>query len=219
MCCESDLRRSGTGRLEDGSVLDDLRRRRVLSLLWDRSRPIPIRTLAERVAARETDVRPSAVTDAKRRSVRLDLRHRCLPRLEAAGWIEREADAVALDGPPSSERVAEGLSLPSLHAPEDPTWEPLGVLLSRPRRLDLLSIVASRPDDRPLTALVDDLQTRDDRHPGWPSTDRELTVLLHHVDLPKVAAADLVTYDADARTIAGTPGLATFVERTGLNTD
>jgi len=196
------------------SIVGDLRQRQILSLLVDRGRPLTERELTVRLLERERGLTPAAVTEAELEPIRVDLRHRCLPQLEAAGWIERRPDGVAIDERPAVE--FEGLSLPDLRAPEDPAWDAVSTLLARPYRTDVLALLADRDHDTDLTGLVTALRERHTASP-LPDDDRDLRISLHHVDLPKLASTGLVAYDPPARTVAPTPRLPAFAARIGLD--
>jgi hypothetical protein len=172
--------------------------------------------LVERLADREAGDPSSPDAGPERRSIRTDLRHRCLPKLEAAGWIERGPEGISATDPPPTGLAVAGLTLPDIRAPDHPCWDAVGVVLSRPRRLDPVRIVADRRDRLTLAELVEALRERDDGHGFWPTTYEETRTVLHHVDLPTLSDVALLAYDATDRTVAEGPRLATFVERTDL---
>ena len=206
-------RDEGGDHLVRSSVVGDLRQRRILSLLLDRSQPLTERELGLRLLERERGLTPADATEADLEPIRVDLRHRCLPQLEAIGWIERRPDGVAIDGQPSVEFAA--LSLPDFRAPEDPAWDAVSTLLARPYRTDVLALLADRDRETTLAELVTALRERHTASP-LPDDDRDLQVSLHHVDLPKLASTGLVAYDPPARTVAPTPRLPTLAARIDL---
>jgi len=197
----------GRAGLERSAIVADPRQRRILSILDSRARPTTADELGRRLADVEHD--EAAVDDADRRSIRLDLRHRCLPSLEAVGWIDRRPDGIRLDDPLS----AVDLSLPPLRTPDDPAWPVVSALLARPSRRAILSVVADHDGRLSLTDLAAELRLRDDVQPG---DDRRLQIALHHVDLPKLAAIGVIEYDPDARTVTPTPRLAACLDRLGI---
>jgi len=207
-------RSSGGGdALARSSIIGDLRQRRVLSLLLDRS-PLTERELAVRLLARERCLAPAAVSETDLDPVQTDLRHRCLPQLEAVGWIDRCPDGVVLDERPTFESVTP--SPPDLRTPEDPAWDAIGALLARPYRADVVTLLANRDRDTTVTDLVTALRERHTAS-ALPEDDRSLRISLHHVDLPKLASTGLVAYDASARTATPTPRLTAFVDRIDLD--
>jgi hypothetical protein len=192
--------------LERSAILADPRQRRILSILASRARPTTVDDLGRRLAATERGDE-AVVDDADRRSIRLDLRNRCLPSLEAVGWIDRRSDGIRLDDPLS----AVDLSPPSLQAPDDPAWPVVSALLARPSRRAILSVVVDHDGRLSLADLAAELRVRADVI--RPDDDRRLPIALHHVDLPKLAAIGVVEYDPDARTVAPTPRLAACLDR------
>ena len=192
--------------LERSAIIADPRQRRILSILESRARPTTVDELGRRLDAVERGDE-AVVNDADRRSIRLDLRNRCLPSLEAVGWIDRQPDGIRLDDPLS----AVDLSLPPLQAPDDPAWPVVSALLARPSRQAILSVVADHDGRLSLADLAAELRARADVI--QPDDDRRLPVTLHHVDLPKLAAIGVVEYDPDARTVAPTPRLAACLDR------
>jgi DNA-binding transcriptional ArsR family regulator len=198
----------GRAGLERSAIVADPRQRRILSILESRARPTTVDELGRRLAAVEHGDE-AAVDDADRRSIRLDLRHRCLPSLEAVGWIDRRPDGIRLDDPLS----AVDLSLPPLRTPDDPAWPVVSALLARPSRRAILSVVADHDGHLTLTDLAAELRLRDDVQ---PDDDRRLPIALHHVDLPKLAAIEVIEYDPDTRTVTPTPSLAACLDRLGI---
>lgn len=189
------------------SILGSPRQRRVLSMLRDRSRPLT----PDELAAGLVTADPSAVSEAERESVRVDLRHRCLPKLEAAGWIERRSDGFVVDEPLPVERL--DLSIPSLRDPEHPSWEEVSVLLARPIRREILSIVADQRERLTVDELAATLRKRGVSSDGG----RPLSIALHHVDLPTLADVGVVEYDRDERTVAATDRLSSCIDRLDLD--
>jgi len=205
----------GGGR-ELASVLGDLRQRWVLSILLDRSRPISVTELGRQLVASEDGVLPSDLSESDIQSVVVDLEHRCLPRLEAMGLIERGHEGVVAVQPLP---VETALSLPAFDEPEDPDWKPVSVLVARPIRQDVVSLLAGQ--DQRLT--VDDLatelqiQTQHDQA-AYPRNIQQLQTRFHHVTLPKLAAVDLVAYDPANHTTGRTERTVAIARRTGLDT-
>jgi len=196
----------GRAGLERSAIVANPRQRRILSILQSRSQPMTADELGRRLAAVERDD-DAVVDDADRRSIRLDLRNRCLPSLEAVGWIDRRPDGIHLDDPLSAVEI----SLPPLQAPDDPAWSVVSALLARPSRRVILSVVAAHDEPLSLADLAAELRVRDDV--VQPDDDRRLPIALHHVDLPKLAAIGMIEYDPDARMVTPTPRLAPCLDR------
>ena len=73
-------------------AVKNLRRRYVLYYLQRRGGPVELGTLAEQVAAWENDTTVSDVSPSQRKSVYSALHQTHLPKLEAAGVLEYDAD-------------------------------------------------------------------------------------------------------------------------------
>lgn len=214
---EPKPRPGGGDGFEHASILADERQRRLLSILRECSRPIPASELAVRLAARESGMPKTAVTEADCQPIRADLRHRCLPKLEAVGWVDEGSDGVAIDSPLSI-GTAE-LSLPDLRNPDHPDWEPVSVLLERPYRQEIVTILAEQSSPITLSDLATELLACDPASsPRLPDDRQSVRVSLHHADLPKLAAVGLVEYDPDEKTVARTRRLRTFADRIDLET-
>lgn len=201
--------------LEHSSILRDPRQRRILLLLLDSSQPLTERDLSVRLAAREEGVAPSDVTPDDRESIRVDLYHRCLPKLEANGWIERHPKGIfAADPLPFGD---DDPSFPGLGLsdPDPPSEEVIAALLARPPRQDIVSVIASQSQQLTLRELATELDQGS--YASWkPETNGYASPalgLLHHVELPKLAEVGLIEYDSDEKTITRTPALVTLANR------
>jgi len=184
---------------EQSSVLTDPRQRRVLEILEERSHPMTVRDLAVRLAAEAADTPPATVAEEQRRRVRIDLYHRCLPKLEAAGWVDRRPNGVVVaDSPPVDGEVGREL--------RECGGEVVRALCTRPRRRDVLSIVDSAVERLTLAGLATELAEcdqsawRTDRH----HNERRLRETLHHIDLPALSQLGLLNYDAVEKTVTRT---------------
>jgi ribosomal protein S19E (S16A) len=196
----------GRDGLERASILADRRYRRLLAVLA-RSGPTTVADLRRRLAVADGgDDSP-----ADRRSIRRDLRHRCLPSLEAVGWIERRPDGIGLDEP-LFETV--GFTPPPLRTPDDPAWDVVSALLARPHRRTLLSVVDEHDDAVGVGELAAELRTGADVARATRADDgRQVAIVLHHVDLPKLADIGVVTYDPAERVVGPTGRLSRCLDR------
>lgn len=198
MAGDTQLQRRGGDAFERSSILDDPRQRAVLSVLLEHSEPLTVRDLAVQIAARETGGSPPAVTENDYRSIRVDLHHRCLPKLHAVGWIERLSEGSKAASPlPFGEPDS---SLPSLDAP-DVRWDQLAAVLARPHRRDLLSVLVGADQPLGLGELAGRLAAHDRRRWTIDGDEDTLATVLHHVDLPALEAAGLLRYDPDEKTL------------------
>lgn len=199
---------------EQSSVLADSRLRRVLSILSDRSHPMTVRDLAVQLTTQQADTAPADVSENDHHRVRVDLHHRCLPKLEAVGLIERHPEGIiATESQPFED---EDLLLPDLRDAENLPREAVSALLVRPRRQDLVSVIASQRHRLTLEELATELVERD--HTEWTAEQRESECTLHHIDLPRLTEVGLIEYDSTERTITRTHALMTLVNRMGLGT-
>lgn len=179
-------------RTEQWSALSAPRRRHVLAALRD-DEELTLRTLAGRIL--DTDAADDDAVD----DVVIDLRHVHLPVLERAdlvkwnrnrGLVERTDHPVYRD-----ERFDRILESP------DEAWNDVIECLADEERRQVLSIVAAESQSTSRDELADELDARaSDRNPSTLAT-RESLASLHHVHLPKLAAADLVEYDAKDGTV------------------
>ena len=194
---------------DQSSILGDLRQRLILSILFEHSQPLTDRDLAVKIAARETGTSPSDVTGNDNQSILVDLHHHYLPKLEAVGYVERCAEGIIAAEPPSfGERNS---SLPPLDAP-DVRWEQLAAVLARPHRKDVLSVLAR--EDLPLTLeeLSIELAAHDQFCRTIDGDDKDLSIILHHVDLPALEEAGFLRYDPDEEMITRNRALTTIVD-------
>lgn len=83
---------SGTAVSDVYEAFSSDRRRAVLSVLAEETRPIDVAALARAVAAREERVPPEAVSPASIDDVHLTLYHVHLPKLAECGLIELDDD-------------------------------------------------------------------------------------------------------------------------------
>ncbi|MFC6827052.1 DUF7344 domain-containing protein [Halopelagius fulvigenes] len=180
------------------------RRRYVLSILSDHRRGLREGDLATMVASMETGDALRDVSEDAHRRVRIDIRHRHLPKLEAAGLIRRD-DAGTVSAADNLLSEAEPVA-ELLEAPTEVTETQERVLENavRPRRRAVLSVLEASAGSLSLRELGERVVTREeDAAVSDVSEDRleETLVSLHHVDLPKLEDADLLAYDPDARTV------------------
>ncbi len=189
-------------RRQLSAALTDQRSRHLLNCLQDS--PASVRDLAVALAATELGCARSALTPADRRQHRRQLDQRYLPRLTDAGLLDRTPDGFVRFVPTVLDHF--DVRFPPLSEPDHPSWAAAAAVLARAYRYPLLVAVAES-ESLSLSRLADRLATTD----GVTRTPREFAISLHHVDLPKLASVDLLTYDADARTVTSGPAIETVL--------
>ncbi|WP_436934522.1 DUF7344 domain-containing protein [Halovenus marina] len=208
---------SGEGTpLDQSSVLADPRKRQIIALLLDLSRPIPVRDLAVELAGQEAEPEPSDLSDAAIRSVQIDLMHRCVPKLDATGWVGLTPDGIVAAEPPP---IRDVKSLRTDLRNRDQTfWQAIGTVVAVPRRSKLAALIARQT----ATSTIDDLEAKLRSDPEFWEPSKSSTSLrqtLHHVDLPQLAEAGLITYDADRHTVTRRRRLSSVVDWLGLGSE
>lgn len=194
----------GPDRQRLSGVLADETARRLLCRLH--SGPGTPADLAASLAAAERNCSAAAVTPEEQRRYEHRLHHDYLPRLEDAGLVDHDAgQLVRLTALPTDQFA---VTFPAVEAPDDPAWDAVATVLARQYRYPLLSLLADADGPVPLSVLAANLA---EAAPDAADTSRELSVALHHVDLPKLEAVGVVTYDLGERTAAATPDAETVL--------
>jgi hypothetical protein len=150
--------------------------------------------LAIQLAALEERKPPGRVTDDERERLRIDLYHCHLPKLESAGLVVRTAAGIRLVPRFPVDLEAFGVPLPSPDQPEDPRWDVIAAFVARPYRRDVVELVADRTEPLSLAELSERLVA--EGADGAVERPDTLRLRLHHVDLPKLDAVDVLSYDA-----------------------
>jgi len=195
--------RSRPDRYQLSSALADRQVRYLVSCLRDG--PATVRDLSVALAAADFDCARSAVTTADRQQYRVQLEHDYLPRLVDVGLVRHSSDGLVRYVPPALDHFE--VRFPPLDEPDHPDWPAATAVVGRAYRYPLVSAVAEC-ESISLSRLADRLVGTDGERTASP---RDLTIALHHVDLPKLASVDVLTYDAEARTVASTPETETVL--------
>lgn len=212
MSLEIQLPPGNVDPLARSTIFTDPRQRQAFYLLSDSPEPMTERDLAVQIAEQETAKSPSSLTTGDLEGIRGDLRHRCLPKLEAIGWIKRQPVGIV---PTEAIAVArQNVALPWNAAHPESIWEALGALVARPRRQVIASALAGQSQPMTIRALHEAIR------PIFESTDRVATRsgehplmgILHHVDLPKLETVGLVEYDRAAKTVRKKEALNRFLD-------
>lgn len=184
-----------SSKLEPSTVFDvlaDGRRRRILATLSDRDEPVSERALAEGVGEGPGD------GDRASSKERVALRHTHLPRLDDADLIEwdRESGIVV----PTDLLHRDGLIERVVERATDAWDEALACLADDRRRTALVALAEA---DGPMTQshLAREIAARAPDCSRSPNDVEDVEVSLHHRHLPRLADADLVTYDPEGGTV------------------
>lgn len=183
--------------LRPGTVARALRhpvRRATLAVVLDRDGRVPVADLVATVAERGEAYGVDAAAD--RASLRQSLHHRHLPILVMADLLTRlgAGDAVA----PGDHRL---LSHPIVDRTwlrrDGANWAALGAVFGQPRRRVAVGILAAA--DLPLgletLALAVTAEQSGDLRANAPAVE-DMRTRLHHVGLPMLDDAGVLTYDA-----------------------
>jgi len=182
-------------------------RRRVLEVAMARD-PEPASTaeLATALAAWRTDEPRTDVTDQAREQAAVSLHHVHLPKLTAAGLLDRVSDdAVApADHPAYDDPGVREVIVGDVTADAD-ELDALFKSLADERRRTVLDVLSHQIGSVHTETLARELLARErdtvESDVPVPAVEQCLT-RLRHADLPRLSAAGLIDYDADARTVA-----------------
>lgn len=170
-----------------------------MAVVLERGRPIALGELAGAVD-RRCEV-TSGDGESPGLSPRAALHHRHLPILVDADLVARTDRGVA----PGDHRLlaAPGVDAATLRR-TGADWEALGAIYGQPRRTVAVSVLADAAPPVPVPTLAQTVAAErvGDVDPGARLVD-DLAARFHHVDLPVLADAGVLTYDAGARRVTG----------------
>ncbi|WP_436927816.1 DUF7344 domain-containing protein [Halosimplex amylolyticum] len=181
-------------------------RRRILGLLSERApEPVTCEELATALAAPSDGRSPEEVTGEQRRQALVTLRHAHLPKLAAANLVERDDETVALTDHPAfrDPGLLEVLQGETTADPE--SLDALFRAITDGRRRAVLDVLSHQFGPIRLETLAREIGAygRDVNESDVATEDVERVLgRLHHVDLPRLSDAGVVTYDADEQTVA-----------------
>jgi len=191
---ESDKRnRNSLDLLFDS--LANRERRRIVGLVFDR---------APEAVSREELVTSMTVDKCQRATTALDHVH--LPKLSAAGLIDRNSDdnTVALADHPAFQDPGIREIIEDDGSTSDPSLDALFSAIADGRRRTILDILSHQFGPIHVETLAWDIETYDEetRESEVPTAAVNRVVKrLHHVDLPHLSETGLIEYDTDARTV------------------
>jgi len=180
----------------------------VFAILANRSRRRLLGTLYEHAPK---SVRPQALvetlaetTDTDRQQSEIALHHSHLPKLEQAGLIMREDAGVTLADHPAYEdrRIVNALTATSEATAT--SYDEIFKCLGNPRRRIVLDALSHRLQPIHIEMLAREVGAResDMAEQDVPEQDlNEILVSLHHVHLPKLRDAELISFERDDETV------------------
>lgn len=179
--------------------LTDRRRRRVLTVLTDRSSSLPERTLAAKLALSESVENETGVSREDVDAVHAELRHRHLPKLadhDLVRWEKSDGTVAATDHP-----LLEDERFRLFTGPDADDWDAVLESIANDQRRAVLAVLQSRDGTVSLSDLAPSVTARTCESAPKAAVD-EVSVGLHHVALPALEDAGLVRYDGDEGTVA-----------------
>lgn len=186
------------------AVLSNQSQQQILSLLAEESRPTTDRDLAVHLVSGEDNISLTEVSEAEVRQRLVALHHAYLPMLEAIGWIDRLPEGIVTTdqfpfGDPESE-------FPQILDSET-QWDILSCLLARPRRQQIVTILARQSQSLSLDELATEVKSHEQI--SWTVDEGEqgisLSGFLHHVDLPRLEEVGVLDYDPVDKMIVPKP--------------
>lgn len=194
------------------SALGKRRRRTLVGLLAERSKPISQTALSLQLAVRESNRSIDTLTSRQIERVERELHHRDLPMLESVALVDwdrpeetvRRTDHAVYRDPKFRAVLTEDADF----------WDDLLHNIADTRRRRLLGILYDAGERVPVDTAVTKLLAQEVSDGGdkTVSGDRVSSVRseLHHVHLPKLAAADLIEWNRGNET-------AEYVGQSDLN--
>ncbi|MFB6140523.1 MAG: hypothetical protein ABEJ26_08825 [Halosimplex sp.] len=181
-------------------ALADADRRTILSRLREAA-PDPVGRDA--LATTLAGAGPDGSSDGDRKGALIALSHRHLPKLEDAGLVTREGDAVALASHPAFEDPGVGAVVDGDASVEASSLDALFRALANGRRRAVLDALSHQHRSVHLETLARDLAADEPASApdAFPSDVDAVAAALHHRHLPVLRRADLVEYDAEAETV------------------
>ena len=195
-------------------LLSAQKRRRVLEILSNRSKPITVIDLATQVAAAETDQPLMDISREETRAVQTTLRHIHLPKLEEADLVT-ESDGTVSTTPRMERRNPR---IEAILSTDSQDWDAVLDCLANERQRTVLRILSEHGEQMDRSALAAEVaeSIRNDEDTDVRAGAVELR--LHHQYLPKLAETGLVRYDRSDETVkyVGQPSLPEEYLQTGL---
>ncbi|ELZ05633.1 hypothetical protein C482_01936 [Natrialba chahannaoensis JCM 10990] len=204
-------------------------RRHLLGVLYEHAPdPLSLSACATRVVSRKADTPRAAVSDAAVEQLRLSLHHVHLPKLADAGLVDHDTENQTVARADHS-AYRDSAIVDTIQSPDEARTDSLDVVfdaLADTRRRNVLACLNHSFQAIHIETLARDVATREQptgettMSESGPDTDQVLASL-EHTTLPTLAAAGLVDFDPNERTVAyrGHPNLCVSWLHSVLNPD
>jgi len=199
----------GTRRDELDAVFECLgsaESRRVLALVLEGSTDaLSVGAATTALAAWRHEKPRADVTSDEQQAAEVEVHHVHLPKLRAAGLVERDDDAFALADHPAFDDEGIVDVIEDAVSASPASLDALFDGIADARRRDVLDVLSHQFGRIHVETLARELEAadRETSESDVPREDVERALRrLYHVDLPVLADAGLVEYDADAGTVA-----------------
>jgi len=180
-------------------ALADERRREIVRILEHRATSVDIEELAFLLVAAEQDKSLLAVTEEELEAVRASLRHVQLPVLQAAGlvaWDDASETVTMTDHPTLADP-----KVTTIIETDAPNWDEILASLADERRRILLAALYRTDGPMERAELATEITEKIRDTAETAITVRGVLQQIHHIHLPKLADAGLVTYDVDGKAV------------------
>ncbi|ADD04663.1 HTH domain protein [Natrialba magadii ATCC 43099] len=204
-------------------------RRHLLGVLYEHaSDSLSLSACATRVVSRTTDTPRENVSETAIQQLRVSLHHVHLPKLADAGLIDRDTatQTVTLADHSAYRDSAIVNTIRSADRARADSLDAVFDALADSRRRSILACLNHSFQEIHLETLARDVATReqattDTTAPESGLVTDQLLASLEHTHLPTLAAADLIDFDTDARTVSysGHPALCVSWLHSVLNPD
>lgn len=171
--------------------------RRILAILRDREAALPETELAVLLATEQGRKPRSSVPDETIQSIEINLTHVQLPKLEAATLVTRAEVTGTVTT--TNHPVLETSLFQRIVETTVDGWDNVLDSLSHRRRRIVLSVLKDRKAETSVSDLAQEILAREPEVKNDSEMLHSIVCSLSHSHLPKLAAAELITYDPEAK--------------------